>query len=45
MTEVALECGFEELSHFSRTFKTKFGRCPTDYREQNAGGEDIRLNY
>jgi transcriptional regulator GlxA family with amidase domain len=40
MTEIALECGFEEPSHFSRTFKTKFGRSPTDYREQDARRDD-----
>ena len=34
MTEIALECGFEEPSHFSRTFKAKFGRSPTGYRER-----------
>ena len=28
ITEIALECGFEEPSHFSRTFKTKFGSVP-----------------
>ena len=39
ITEIALECGFEEPSHFSRTFKAKFGRSPTDYREQNARRE------
>ena len=40
MTEIAFECGFEEPSHFSRTFKTKFGRSPTDYREQDARRDD-----
>jgi AraC-like DNA-binding protein len=40
ITEIALECGFEEPSHFSRTFKAKFGRSPTDYREQNARRDD-----
>jgi AraC-like DNA-binding protein len=40
ITEIALECGFEEPSHFSRTFKAKFGRSPTDCREQNARRDD-----
>jgi AraC-like DNA-binding protein len=40
MTEIALECGFEEPSHFSRTFRTKFGRSPTDYRRQDARSYD-----
>jgi AraC-like DNA-binding protein len=37
MIEIALECGFEEPSHFSRSFKSKFGRSPTVYREEEAG--------
>jgi AraC family transcriptional regulator, exoenzyme S synthesis regulatory protein ExsA len=40
VTEIAFECGFEEPSHFSRTFKAKFGRSPTDYREQEARRDD-----
>jgi AraC-like DNA-binding protein len=36
MIEIALECGFEEPSHFSRTFKSRFDRSPTDYREKEA---------
>jgi AraC-like DNA-binding protein len=39
MTEIALECGFEEPSHFSRTFKAKFGQPPTEYREQENPAE------
>jgi AraC-like DNA-binding protein len=31
ITHVMLECGFEDLSHFSRAFKTKFGRAPSAY--------------
>ena len=34
VTEVALSCGFSELSHFSRAFKAEFGRSP---REVAAG--------
>jgi AraC-like DNA-binding protein len=33
VTEVMLECGFEDLSHFSRAFKEKFGRAPSAHRE------------
>lgn len=33
VTEIMCECGFEDLSHFSRTFKEKFGLSPTAYRE------------
>ena len=32
VTEIMLECGFEELSHFSRAFKVRFGRSPSRYR-------------
>jgi AraC-like DNA-binding protein len=32
VTEVMLECGFEDLSHFSRTFKEKIGQSPSAYR-------------
>jgi AraC family transcriptional regulator, exoenzyme S synthesis regulatory protein ExsA len=32
VTEIMFECGFEDLSHFSRTFKEKFGRSPNAYR-------------
>jgi AraC-like DNA-binding protein len=33
ITQVAFECGFEDLSHFSRVFKERFGRTPSEYRE------------
>lgn len=32
VTQVALRCGFEDLSHFSRSFKQRFGLPPSDYR-------------
>lgn len=32
LAEVALECGFANQSHFSRTFKIAFGMTPTRYR-------------
>jgi AraC-like DNA-binding protein len=38
--EIALECGFEEPSHFSRSFRSHFGRSPTDYRQRGANRED-----
>jgi AraC-like DNA-binding protein len=31
VTDVMLECGFEDLSHFSRVFKEKFGWAPSAY--------------
>jgi AraC family transcriptional regulator, exoenzyme S synthesis regulatory protein ExsA len=41
LLEIALECGFEEPSHFSRTFKSRFGRSPTDYREKEKSRADL----
>jgi AraC family transcriptional regulator, exoenzyme S synthesis regulatory protein ExsA len=32
VTEIMFECGFEDLSHFSRAFKEKFGLSPNTYR-------------
>jgi AraC-like DNA-binding protein len=34
VTEIALECGFEDVSHFSRVFKERFGVPPMTYRER-----------
>lgn len=33
VTHVAFESGFEDLSHFSRVFKTQMGASPTDYKK------------
>jgi AraC family transcriptional regulator, exoenzyme S synthesis regulatory protein ExsA len=32
VTQIMFECGFEELSHFSKAFKEKFGLSPSVYR-------------
>lgn len=34
VSEVAMACGFNEFSHFSRAFKTHFGITPRDMMEQ-----------
>jgi AraC-like DNA-binding protein len=34
ISQVVFECGFEDLSHFSRAFKSKFGVSPTQFRQQ-----------
>jgi AraC family transcriptional regulator, exoenzyme S synthesis regulatory protein ExsA len=34
VSQVALDCGFEDLSHFSRVFKDKFGTSPAHYRKE-----------
>ena len=33
VSQVALDCGFEDLSHFSRSFKEKFGSSPANFRK------------
>lgn len=33
ISEIALSCGFPNLSYFSRTFLEKFGLTPSDYRK------------
>ncbi|HET9915806.1 MAG TPA: AraC family transcriptional regulator [Candidatus Binatia bacterium] len=38
VSQVALDCGFEDLSHFSRAFKDKFGVPPAHYRKESSGG-------
>jgi transcriptional regulator GlxA family with amidase domain len=37
VSQVALDCGFEDLSHFSRAFKEKFGMSPAHYRKETYG--------
>jgi AraC-like DNA-binding protein len=37
VSQVALDCGFEDLSHFSRAFKEKFGTSPVNYRKEAYG--------
>jgi AraC-like DNA-binding protein len=32
VSQIAFECGFEDLSHFSRTFKDKFGTNPSEFK-------------
>ncbi|MCJ9728672.1 AraC family transcriptional regulator [Bradyrhizobium sp. PRIMUS42] len=32
MTDVALRWGFNDLSHFSRSFRRRFGMSPREYR-------------
>ena len=35
ITEIALNSGFENVSHFSRIFKEKFGLSPLQYRKNS----------
>lgn len=34
VSQAALDCGFEDLSHFSRAFKEKFGVSPANFRKE-----------
>jgi AraC-like DNA-binding protein len=33
VTEIMFECGFENLSHFSKAFKERFGQSPSAFRD------------
>lgn len=35
ISQIVLECGFEDLSHFSKSFKNKFGVSPSSFRNQH----------
>ncbi|MBR0752439.1 helix-turn-helix domain-containing protein [Bradyrhizobium jicamae] len=36
VTEIALRWGFNDMSHFSRTFRQRFGKTPREYRHEGA---------
>jgi len=40
VSQVAYESGFEDTSHFGRTFKDKFGKTPLSYRNQSLNSEE-----
>ena len=33
VTEIAVRCGFDNLSYFNRLFRRKYGMTPKEYRE------------
>jgi AraC-like DNA-binding protein len=43
ITEIMFECGFEDLSHFSRAFKERFSQSPSAFRE--AGSLFLMQDY
>lgn len=34
ISDIAFDCGFNDLAHFSRSFQEKFGKTPSVYREK-----------
>ncbi len=32
ITEIAYDCGFSDIAHFSKTFQKKYGQSPTEFR-------------
>ena len=34
ITEIAIESGFENSAHFSRSFHEKYGKSPKEYRKE-----------
>lgn len=41
VTDICLECGFENLSWFYEVFERKFGMAPLQYRKQNQKQQDF----
>lgn len=41
ISDIALQCGFQEMSYFAKTFKQKYGCTPSQYR---AGGETYGIS-
>jgi len=35
ISQIGYDCGFEDLSHFSRVFKERFGMSPANYRKES----------
>jgi AraC family transcriptional activator of tynA and feaB len=41
VTEIALRWGFNDMSHFSRTFRLRFGRTPREYPSEGVQSLDV----
>lgn len=41
ISEAAFRCGFNDLSHFSRAFRRRYGKTPRDYRRSEMGKSDF----
>ena len=42
VSDIAWTCGFSDASNFRRTFVRKYGVTPTEYRERQKSGSDLR---
>lgn len=42
VSQIAFGWGFNDLSHFSKAFKARFGVSPARYRQRRSGGRDYR---
>jgi len=42
ITEICLQCGFQNSSHFATVFKRSTGLCPTNYRQTQAPNNSNR---
>ncbi|NJO01034.1 MAG: helix-turn-helix domain-containing protein [Bacteroidia bacterium] len=35
ITHIAYDCGFSEIGYFSKLFRKKYGKSPSEFREVN----------
>ena len=42
ITEIALSCGFSNLSHFSRVFREHTAMSPSEFRQRPAGSSNTQ---
>lgn len=45
ITQIIFECGFEDLSHFSRAFKEKFGVSPLNFRKAAGSKRTLSASF
>ena len=43
ISQISLECGFEDASHFIRVFKQKYGLTPLQYRQKHPKKADSKI--
>jgi AraC-like DNA-binding protein len=42
IAQLALECGFGDISYFNRSFRRRYGETPSDVREMSRRGDESR---